>query len=170
MKSRYLEIWQYHFCPRSKYYGVIILRQNTYQLRMSAPWEIRTNLAQTMNGMYLIPWGQWPELKWWPTWGERPSLTISQSPGTAQTAGRLPAIGAWQGNAIGPWKMVGIPTCNMGPWCSLHWMHALLSPNLYSKLEIVDQWSTRIPPPDRRGWHCSKSQGSYFESNIADNR
>ena len=27
------------------------------------------------------------------------------------------------------------------------------------ELEIVDQWSTRIPPPHRRGWHCSKSQG-----------
>ena len=38
------------------------------------------------------------------------------------------------------------------------------------KLEIVDQWSTRIPPPHRRGWHCSKSQGSHFESDIADNR
>ena len=31
-----------------------------------------------------------------------------------------------------------------------------------TKLEIVDQWSTRIPPPHRRGWHCSKSQGSPF--------
>ena len=39
-----------------------------------------------------------------------------------------------------------------------------------SKLEIVDQWSTRIPPPHRRGWHCSKSQGSHFESDIPDNR
>ena len=39
-----------------------------------------------------------------------------------------------------------------------------------SILEIVDQWSTRIPPPHRRGWHCSKSQGSHFESDIADNR
>ena len=38
------------------------------------------------------------------------------------------------------------------------------------KLEIVDQWSTRIPPPHMRGWHCSKSQGSHFESDIADNR
>ena len=38
------------------------------------------------------------------------------------------------------------------------------------KLEIVDQWSTRIPPPHRRGWHCSKSQGNDFESDIADNR
>ena len=38
------------------------------------------------------------------------------------------------------------------------------------KLEIVDQWSTRIPPPHRRGWQCSKSQGSNFESDIADNR
>ena len=40
----------------------------------------------------------------------------------------------------------------------------------HTKLEIVDQWSTRIPPPHRRGWHCSKSQGSHFESDIADNR
>ena len=39
-----------------------------------------------------------------------------------------------------------------------------------NKLEIVDQWSTRIPPPHRRVWHCSKSQGSHFESDIADNR
>ena len=38
------------------------------------------------------------------------------------------------------------------------------------KLEIVDQWSTRIPPLHRRGWHCSKSQGRHFESDIADNR
>ena len=38
------------------------------------------------------------------------------------------------------------------------------------KLEIVDQWSTRIPPLHRRGWHCSKSQGSHFKSDIADNR
>ena len=38
------------------------------------------------------------------------------------------------------------------------------------KLEIVNQWSTRIPPPHRRGWHCSKSQGNHFESDIADNR
>ena len=38
------------------------------------------------------------------------------------------------------------------------------------QLEIVDQWSTRIPPPHMRGWHCSKSQGSHFESDIADNR
>ena len=37
------------------------------------------------------------------------------------------------------------------------------------KLEIVYQWSTKIPPPHRRGWHCSKSQGSHFESDIADN-
>ena len=37
------------------------------------------------------------------------------------------------------------------------------------KLEIVDQWSTRIPLPPRRGWHCSKSQCSHFESDIADN-
>ena len=37
------------------------------------------------------------------------------------------------------------------------------------KLEIVDQWSTRIPPPPRRGWHCSKSQCNHFESDIADN-
>ena len=37
------------------------------------------------------------------------------------------------------------------------------------QLEIVDQWSTRIPPPHRRGWHCSKLQGSHFESDIADN-
>ena len=41
---------------------------------------------------------------------------------------------------------------------------------LILKLEIVDQWSTRIPPPHRRGWHCSKSQGNHFESDIADNR
>ena len=38
------------------------------------------------------------------------------------------------------------------------------------KIQIVDQWSTRIPPPHRRGWHCSKSQGSHFESDIADKR
>ena len=44
--------------------------------------------------------------------------------------------------------------------------------NLYAslgKLEIVDQWPTRIPLPPRRGWHCSKSQGSHFESDIANN-
>ena len=28
----------------------------------------------------------------------------------------------------------------------------------------------RIPPLHRRGWHCSKSQGSHFDSDIVDNR
>ena len=50
------------------------------------------------------------------------------------------------------------------------WLYDQLGIAPWFELEIVDQWSTRIPPPDRRGWHCSKSQGSYFESNIADNR
>ena len=64
----------------------------------------------------------------------------------------------------------------LGNSCSKpsHWLYQLrLHINLQSnwkKLEIVDQWSTRIPPPHRRGWHCSKSQDSHFESDIADNR
>ena len=80
-------------------------------------------------------------------------------------------------------------------WYSSKWHHLNTSINslhcgnplrtvdrIKKNLEIVDQWSTRIPPAHRRGWqwamgngwnaieHCSKSQGSHFESDIADNR
>ena len=74
--------------------------------------------------------------------------------------------------------------CNeiSNPWMQVSYIHTSDWIHGYSELsaptwrchqmelEIVDQWSTRIPPLHRRGWHCSKSQGSHFESDIADNR
>ena len=61
------------------------------------------------------------------------------------------------------------PEAYMLKWYLCTWVHGVLHILPHNKLEIVDQWSTRIPPLHRRGWHCSKSQGSHFESDIADN-
>ena len=54
------------------------------------------------------------------------------------------------------------------PFClGLNVLTEQMLTQIYIELEIVDQWSTRIPPPPRGGWHCAKSQGSHFESDIA---
>ena len=78
-------------------------------------------------------------------------------------------------------RVTHIYVIELGHHWFMQWLVAYSAPSHYlNQLEIVDQWSTRIPPPHRRekvamgnGWiaieHCSKSQGSHFERDIADN-
>ena len=56
--------------------------------------------------------------------------------------------------------LIGIKDMKLWMW---HWTDMLDRRIWQTQLEIVDQWSTRIPPPHRRGWHFSKSQAAILK-------
>ena len=95
----------------------------------------------------------------WGWWSDMPSRSLWRHCNVQRIASYFLSKFQWK---LSPYIQLTI---------SHHWLDAYVVPIHYlNQLEIVDQWSTRIPPPHRRGWHCSKSQGSHFESDIADNR